>query len=124
VVSLHLGTPLGVGISHGHFGRQDTPRPGLGGSHHLPPYNILCATFRGLHPNGSFSQDSQVGVPKLSRNCPCRTPTLAKCGGEAQHLEKSGVGVLRDSRMFKARHQGPKDLALGCSWCHWKGLEV
>jgi hypothetical protein len=21
----------------------------------------------------------------------CRTPTLAKCGGEAQHLEKSGV---------------------------------
>jgi hypothetical protein len=33
----------------------------------------------------------------------CRNPTLAKCGGEAQHLEKLGVGVLRDSRMFKAR---------------------
>jgi hypothetical protein len=33
----------------------------------------------------------------------CRTPTLAKCGGEAQHLEKSGVGVLRDSQMFRAR---------------------
>jgi hypothetical protein len=54
----------------------------------------------------------------------CRTPTLAKCGGEAQHLEKSGVGVLRDSRMFRVRQQGPKHLALGCSWCHWKGLEV
>jgi hypothetical protein len=54
----------------------------------------------------------------------CRTPTLAKCGGEAQHLEKSGVGVLRDSRMFRARQQGPKHLALGCSWCHWKGLKV
>jgi hypothetical protein len=54
----------------------------------------------------------------------CRTPTLAKCGGEAQHLEKSGVGVLRDSRMFRARQQGPKHLTLGCSWCHWKGLEV
>jgi hypothetical protein len=54
----------------------------------------------------------------------CRTPTLAKCGGEAQHLEKSGVGVLRDSRMFRARQQSPKHLALGCSWCHWKGLEV
>jgi hypothetical protein len=27
----------------------------------------------------------------------CRTPTLAKCEGEAQHLEKSGVGVLRNS---------------------------
>ncbi len=54
----------------------------------------------------------------------CRTPTLAKCGGEAQHLEKSGVGVLRDSRMFRARQKGAKHLALGCSWCHWKGLEV
>jgi hypothetical protein len=69
VVSLHLGTPLGVGTSHGHFGRQDTPRPGLGGSHHLPPYSILCATPPRLDPNGSFSRDSQVGVSKLSRNC-------------------------------------------------------
>jgi hypothetical protein len=33
----------------------------------------------------------------------CRTPTLAKYGGEAQHLEKSRVGVLRDSRVFRAR---------------------
>jgi hypothetical protein len=45
----------------------------------------------------------------------CRNPTLAKCGGEAQHLEKLGVGVLRDSRMFRARQQGAKHLALGCS---------
>jgi hypothetical protein len=44
----------------------------------------------------------------------CRNPTLAKCGGEAQHLEKVRIGVLRDSRMFRARHQGPKHLALGC----------
>jgi hypothetical protein len=54
----------------------------------------------------------------------CRNPTLAKCGGEAQHLEKSGFGVLRDSRMFRARQQGAKHLALGCSWCRWKGLET
>jgi hypothetical protein len=27
----------------------------------------------------------------------CRTPTLAKCGGEAQHLEKLGLGVPEDS---------------------------
>jgi hypothetical protein len=45
----------------------------------------------------------------------CRNPTLAKCGGEAQHLEKLGVGVLRDSRMFGARQKGAKHLALGCS---------
>jgi hypothetical protein len=74
VVNSHSGTPLGVGTSHGHFGPQHTPRPGLGGSHHLPPYSILCATPPRLHPNGSFSRDSQVGVPKLSRNCPKIVP--------------------------------------------------
>jgi len=45
----------------------DSPRPGLRGSHHLPPYNILCSSPSHLHPNGSFSRDSQSGVPKLSR---------------------------------------------------------
>jgi hypothetical protein len=54
----------------------------------------------------------------------CRNPNLVKCGGEAQHLEKWGFGVLRNSRMFRARQQGAKHLALGCSWCHWKGLET
>ncbi len=66
-VSQHSRTPLGVGISHGHFDTQDSPRPGLGGSHHLPPYNILRSSPPRLHPNGSFSRDSQVGVSKLSR---------------------------------------------------------
>ncbi len=46
---------------------HDTPRPGLRGSHHLPPYSILCSSSQRLHPNGSFSRDSQGGVPKLSR---------------------------------------------------------
>jgi len=32
--------------------------------------------------------------------------------------KKWGFGVLRDSRMFRARQQGAKHLALGCSWCH------
>jgi hypothetical protein len=50
-----------------HFYTQDSPRPGLGGSHHLPPYSILYSSPPRLHPNGSFSRDSQVGVPKLSR---------------------------------------------------------
>ncbi len=43
---------------------QDSPRPGLGGSHHLPPYSILCSSPRRLHPNGYFSRDSRVEVPK------------------------------------------------------------
>jgi hypothetical protein len=38
--------------------------------------------------------------------------------------KKWGFGVLRDSRMFRVRHKGPKHLALGSSWCHWKGLEA
>jgi hypothetical protein len=51
-------------------------------------------------------------------NVHCRNPTLAKCGGEAQHFQSWGFGVLRDSRMFSVRQQGPKHLALKCSWCH------
>jgi len=45
----------------------DSPRPRLRGNHHLPPYSILCSSPRDLHPNGSFSRDSQSGVPKLFR---------------------------------------------------------
>jgi hypothetical protein len=45
----------------------DSSRPELEGSHHLPPYIILCVTPRELHPNGTFSRDSKGGVPKLSR---------------------------------------------------------
>jgi hypothetical protein len=55
---------------------------------------------------------------------PCRNLTLAKCGGEAQHFQSWGFRVLRDSRMFGVLQQGLKHLALGCSWCHWKGLEA
>jgi hypothetical protein len=54
----------------------------------------------------------------------CRNPTLAKCEGEAQHLQSWGFGVLRDSCMFRTQQQGPNHLALGCSWCHWKDLEA
>jgi hypothetical protein len=45
----------------------DSPRPGLGGSHHLPPYSILYASPRHLHPNDFLYQDSQGGGTKLSR---------------------------------------------------------
>ncbi len=46
---------------------QDSPRPRLGGSHHLPPYSRLCVSPWHLHPNDFLSRDSQGGVPKLSR---------------------------------------------------------
>jgi hypothetical protein len=44
---------------------QDSPQPGLRGSHHLPPYNIFCAWPWGQHPNVILSLDSQVGVLKF-----------------------------------------------------------
>ncbi len=54
--------------SHGRLWTHKTHHgPDLGGSHHLPPYSILCASLRHLHLNGFLSQDSQGGVPKLSR---------------------------------------------------------
>jgi hypothetical protein len=66
-VSSHSGTPLGVGTSHEHFDTQDSPRLGLGGSHHLPPCSIPYITPWEPHPNGTFSRDSLRGVSKLSR---------------------------------------------------------
>jgi len=62
-----IGTLLVLGLTTGNSDSQDSPRPGLGGSHHLPPYNILCASPRDPHLNGFLSQDSQVGIPKLPK---------------------------------------------------------
>ncbi len=56
-----------LGRITGNTDTLDSPRPGLGGSHHLPPYNILCASPWGPHPNDFLSRDSQVGVPKLPK---------------------------------------------------------
>ncbi len=43
----------------------DSPWPELGGSHHLPPYNILCGWPWSLHPNGFSLRGSRMGIPKL-----------------------------------------------------------
>jgi hypothetical protein len=51
----------------GNLDIQDSPRPELGGSHHLPPYRLLCTSPQGPQPNGFLSRDSQVGVLKLPR---------------------------------------------------------
>jgi len=48
-----------LGRATGNTDTQDSPRPGLGGSHHLPPYSILCDS-----PRSYFSWDSRAGVPK------------------------------------------------------------
>jgi hypothetical protein len=55
-----------LGQVTGNTTSLDSPRPGFGGSHHLPPYSILYVTPPHPHLNGTFSRDSQSGVPKLS----------------------------------------------------------
>jgi hypothetical protein len=53
-------------MSHGQLRHtQDSPRPKLAGSHHFPPYSILCASPWGPHPNDFLCRDSQVGVLKF-----------------------------------------------------------
>jgi hypothetical protein len=81
-------------------------------------------SFRYILKDDSISLASKICIHSCSGKGVCRNPTLAKCGGEAQHFQSWGFGVLRDSRMFRVRQQGPKHLALRCSWCHWKGLEA
>ncbi len=106
MVSSHSGTPLGVGTSHGQLDSLDSSRPELGGSHHLPPYSILCNSPSRLHPNGSFSRDSQVGVPKLSRNCPGRSPgTLGAHNSRLQSriATRSRPKLYFSSRSFQRR---------------------
>jgi hypothetical protein len=74
------GTHLVLGQATGNMTSLDSPLPGLRGSHHLPPYSILCVTPRRLHPNGFLSQDSQSGVPKLSRfGLPGLWTVIASC---------------------------------------------
>ncbi len=46
---------------------HDTPRLRLERCHHHTPYSNFCVRPREWHPNGSFSGDSQSGIPKLSR---------------------------------------------------------
>jgi len=51
----------------GNTDSLDSSRPGLRGSHHLPPYSIFCIIPPHPHPNGFYSHDSQGKVLKLSR---------------------------------------------------------
>jgi hypothetical protein len=46
-----VGAHLVLGRAMGNSDTQESPQPGLGRSHHLPPYNILCDCPRGPHPN-------------------------------------------------------------------------
>ncbi len=55
------------GWAQANMDSQDSSRPGLARSHHLPPYSILCAWPRDQHSNGILCRGSQVGVPKFPK---------------------------------------------------------
>ncbi len=63
-------------------------------------------------------------ILRLSYRVIVATPLWPSVGVKPNTWKSWGFGVLRDSRIFRARQQGPKHLALGFSWCHWKGLEM
>jgi hypothetical protein len=48
------------------------------------------------------NSEKEQKFAKWVLNFGCRNPTLAKCGGEAQHLEKVGIGVVA-TRAFGLR---------------------
>jgi len=48
----HSKTLLVLRQATGNTDSLDSPWPGLEGSHHLPPYSILCVAPPHLHPNG------------------------------------------------------------------------
>jgi len=61
---VHSWSTFGTRTSREQLDTQDSPQPRLGGSHHLPPYSILCAFPWGPRPIGFLSR---VAVPKLPR---------------------------------------------------------
>jgi len=52
------------------------------------------------------------------------TPLWPSVGVKPNTWKSWRLGVFWDSQMFRAQQQGAKHLALGCSLCHWKGLET
>ncbi len=76
---------------------------------HTKPIVEQAKKIRGIYP-----PIAKVSVATLTR------PSV---GVKPNTWKELGFGILRDSRMLRTRQQGAKDLALRCSWCHWKGLE-
>jgi hypothetical protein len=55
----------------------------------------------------------------------CRNPNLAKCGGEAQHLEKLGIWGPPGLPNVQSSTAGPKTPRIGVFWVSLeKGLEA
>jgi nucleoside-diphosphate-sugar epimerase len=85
----------------------------------LLPTNPYLATKAGVAML-VMTYGCSYGLPIIT----VATPLWPSVGVKPNTWKSWRLGVFRDSRMFRARQQGAKHLALGCSWCHWKGLET
>ncbi len=83
----------------------------------------FCTNQWPPHPSRANENLRMNGHP-IEIKMSVATLLWAKRGGEAQHSQSWGFGVLQDSRMFRARQKGRKHLVLKRYWCHWKGLET
>jgi hypothetical protein len=84
-------------------------------------FRPLTFNFPHVHPCKCFGIESKQ-MPLMTFSV--ATLTWPSVGVKPNTWKSWGFGVLRDSRMFRAQQKGAKHLALGCSWCRWKGLET
>jgi len=133
---------FGAKMNHGQHIHTRFTTAELGGSHHLPPYSILCTSPRGPHPNGFLSWDSQVrvsksrqlGLPRLWSPITLRADLGLRCGLKQNYssCRELSNGMLHavfkqvnwvESRLFLVGSQsgsltpGPSFGHNLCFWC-------
>jgi len=85
-------------------------------------YNRL--NYRTLKNHPILNQCLVLMCMQLEKNVNVATPLWTNCEDETHTPKKWELGVLWDSRNFRARHQKEKHLGLRCYVYRWKGLEV
>ncbi len=90
----------------------------------LPHTEKFMACFVDEFPHFGSASTSRVEGNHHVIKSYVATLTWPSVGVKPNTWKSWGFGVLWDSRMFRARQQGAKHLALGCSWRRWKGLEI
>ncbi len=85
---------------------QDSSQPGFEGSHHLPPYSILCVSPWHLHPNGFF-------IPGLPRRSPetilVQTPATSK---GHNYLFIPPIGMMSKANLYLSSRDFQQRVAL------------
>jgi hypothetical protein len=84
----------------------------------LASYGLTCKRWKSeLQPIFHNREDNIIIENGLMKEI-VATLLWAKCGGEAQHSQSWELGVLRDSRIFRARLEKAQNTS------HWGVLDV